>query len=204
MIQIEVGTDLLLSFLLESGSETVFPRAIIYDDAGATVATLSMSSIADGLYRVLHPGLVVGSYQVVFESFDDAGFTIPTANISRGEESVEVVDVVADRVLNASIAGRTANGTFGRALALAGAHAGHNSVLDGGAGFSSVQNNTSNNLETCRLRVFATEAAALAATPGAADGADGEEFRMEFAGQYNSAAASAALQVLANISRTTP
>ena len=57
-----------------------------------------------------------------------------------------------------------------------------NSVLDGGAGFASVQYNASKELTAARRRVFADEVAAAAATPGAADDVDGEIARYLFVG----------------------
>lgn len=52
-----------------------------------------------------------------------------------------------------------------------------NSVTDGGFGFPSIQRDSGKRLLTLRRRVFASKAAAIAATLGAADNADGEIFR---------------------------
>jgi len=108
---------------------------------------------------------------------------------------------VENAVWDAAKTGHIASGSLGEALTLAAAHAGVDVVLDGGAGNPSVQHDADNNLTTARLRAFASEALASAATLGAADGADGELRRFDVSASYANGNASPTIKVLTDMVR---
>ena len=108
---------------------------------------------------------------------------------------------VENAVWDAAKTGHIAAGSLGEAVTLAAAHAGVDVVLDGGAGFSSVQIDADNNLIGARLRAFGSSALANAATLGAADGADGELKRFDVTANYVNGNATPTVKVLTDMVR---
>ena len=134
-----------------------------------------------GLYQVNWTA-TLGQFSAKYLTYIDAGHTTQ-ANYEPALSRVRILDAEteAQRVWLVEMADVVAAGTQGEALAAVAGHAGRNTVLDGGAGIADVVHDVTNNqLQSARLRVFATKAAADAATLGAADGADGELFRLVF------------------------
>lgn len=78
-----------LSMLASNGLSTLFGRARIYDKNALLVDTVSLNHIVDGLYSGLYTPTVEGVYGVVYQFFDDIGFTVP----SDFERKIEVLDV---------------------------------------------------------------------------------------------------------------
>jgi len=108
---------------------------------------------------------------------------------------------VENAVWDAAKTGHIAAGSLGEAVTLAAAHAGVDVVLDGGAGFASVQIDADNNLIGARLRAFGSSALANAATLGAADGADGELKRFDVTANYVNGNATPTVKVLTDMVR---
>ena len=84
------------------------------------------------------------------------------------------ISAVPGAVLDETLAGHLAPGTVGHALLTGLGVPQQNVLLDGGAGHAEIVYSADGLMTTSRLRIFATPAAAIAATPGAADGADSE------------------------------
>lgn len=101
------GENIVLTTKLPDKRETVFPRATIEDNAGSTVAMLTLDHDANGKYKkTLTPSPLPGSYDVTIEYFKDAAFTKPYRIYNdieysfRIEDIQETITTEADRVID--------------------------------------------------------------------------------------------------------
>lgn len=176
-----VGDSVLLELQLDDRLPGLFPQVTLYTSTGAVEATLDLLDRGAGLYQVNWPA-VLGQFSAVFLTYTDAAHTT-LANYDPAISRVRILDAEAEaqRVWLVETADVVTAGTQGEALAAMAGHAGRHTVLDGGAGVPDIVHDVTNNqLQSARLRVFASKAAADAATLGAADGADGELLRLVF------------------------
>lgn len=204
LVRGRVGEALLLNLRLQSETAGLFPQVTLTDDTGATVTTIDMTDIGGGLYQAEWASPTLGQFEAGYLTYTDAAHTTRSNDLAGGDD-VLITDASADAglVWERQQADHVTDGSFGQAMALVAGHAGKNAVLDGGPGQPNVPHNVSNNLISCRLRVFATAAQAAAATLGAADGADGEILRTTFdSANYVAGSLTATPQVLANFLRT--
>jgi hypothetical protein len=174
------GEALLLELQLADEVAGLFPRVTIYSSAGAIQAgPIDLADRGGGLYQVEWLVPVAGQFSARYLTYSDALHTTRTMH-EPGLDSVRIDDraldavVIAAAVWDAAMAAHSTDGSFGLALISAANDAGVFVLWDGGAGTPNASYNANNNLTSGRSRIFPNLAARDAATPGAADGADGE------------------------------
>ena len=143
MIEAVISQPLLLELALTDGVSSKFPRAKVYTDIGALVATIDLPHIASGLYQGTWTPSTTGQFNVHYTVFSDAGHTIADVTYER------VADHVLVRALDQDLAFRKLLG-----------HHGENTRDD------VLTYDANNRPLTFRRRVFASKAAALASTAG--------------------------------------
>lgn len=191
MLEVETNATVLLELSLADGDATKFPRARIYNSAGTEQtgapfnSPVDLSHVANGLYQATTTAAAAaGKFSVHYVTYQDAGHTTVSNKFARVGEDLRVVTPIANQVFDAPSASHVVVGSIGEALIFMAGNAGKHSLLDGGSGFANVQQSSNNQLTSARLRIFASAAARAAATPGAADGADGELKRIDMTGSY--------------------
>ena len=133
----------------------------------ADVATSSREAEADAATRA-------GTNQTEHDATQAQIAALPTP---------PTASAIADSVLEELVLDHhTVAGSLAEYLVKAVGVAQENTVIDGGAGAAEIVYDTTPFALTSRLRIFATPAEATAATPGAADGADGEIARVTYTG----------------------
>lgn len=121
---VDLGDPIRLRLQLFDGATGLFPRAVIYNEAGAPVAgsPFALTHLAGGLYQsdAFVPG-VVGQYDASFTVYTDAGFITESSLYAR---ALEVFDVraaaaaldpaqVASAVWDAQTSAHVVAGSFG-------------------------------------------------------------------------------------------
>jgi len=85
-IPVDVGDPIRLRLQLFNGASTLFPRAAIYDEAGASVtgSPFALTHLAGGLYEndAFIP-LLAGQYDASYVVYTDAAFTIESSLYAR-------------------------------------------------------------------------------------------------------------------------
>jgi len=114
------GQPAVLALQLSDGAVDQFPRAFIYR-AGALETTVALTHVAQGLYQGPWTPAAAEPYEVIYLVYMDAPRTIESLLYERTAEewqpSVVVSLDVADKVLDEMLAGHTAVGSVGEALA---------------------------------------------------------------------------------------
>lgn len=93
MLSVVVGEDVVLDLALADGDTGSFPQAIVYNSAGAVVATVNLSHVADGLYQGTFLGAdnsVLGIFAAHFIVYQDPGHTITANKYDRVSEDLVV------------------------------------------------------------------------------------------------------------------
>lgn len=85
------GGNLLLELLIQDGNAALFPRAFVYDSAGAQItgSPFALTHLANGLYRATTGVVADGYYTAVYIPYSDAGFTV-LAPYKRATDTFEV------------------------------------------------------------------------------------------------------------------
>lgn len=91
MIQGFVEDSLLLELMLADGDTGMFPRATVYNDAGALQATIDLTHVALGLYQGLWTSPTAGHFSVAFVVYSNSGHTTVSNKYDRTAEHVLVV-----------------------------------------------------------------------------------------------------------------
>lgn len=130
----------------------VFPRAFIYNQAGALVGTSDLASISGGLYGATVVFGTEGYYSIVYVTYSDAGHTIVNNTYDREAEQVEVTKDAPDAVWDALINDHLISGSTGEAVAIIRGLLQHNYILD------ETDYNSKGLLIGGRIRVFRTKA----------------------------------------------
>jgi hypothetical protein len=95
----EVGENLILSLKLFDDDGTKFVRAKVYDPSGSLIYTQAMPHIQEGLYQDnSNPMTGVACLTAVYQVFDDAGFTIESANYLDAHEVFRLDDSLLTNV----------------------------------------------------------------------------------------------------------
>lgn len=80
------GEVVQLSITLEDGATTLFPKASVINAAGATVAAISLTHIAFGMYQGNHTVLSSAQFTVVYEVFSNVGRTVLASGRSKDQD----------------------------------------------------------------------------------------------------------------------
>lgn len=157
----EVGVDTVLLKVVKTGYAEVHTEKDM-DVAQGSDVTNAVTTINATVVGALNATLAaIAAAQGAIETHFDLGLSITNGAIVALQATVDANQALLKRLL--------------------GMH-GDNSLLDGGAGFPNVQYNVRRLMTGARLRVFADASALAAATPGAADGANGEIYRWSMSG----------------------
>ncbi len=95
MIEAVTGASLVLELVLADGSTTRFPRATVYDSAGALHATVNLTHVATGLYQGSYTPAVAGHFSAIFIVYTDAGHTTVANQYDREAEHILVRGALA-------------------------------------------------------------------------------------------------------------
>ena len=74
-----------LSLLASDGRTDLYAQCTIYDDAGSTVSTETLTHVDQGLYTVQHTPTTAGYFSLVYDFFFDPAFTISAGYQKQGE-----------------------------------------------------------------------------------------------------------------------
>ena len=143
MIEAVVGQALRLELSLTDRVTTRFPRAIVYNELNAAIATIDLAHVADGLYAGSWTPTTTGQRSIHYTTFSD----VPRTSVDATYESV--VDHLVVRALDQDVSFQKILGHLGENI--------RDDVLTYDA---------NNRPLTFRRRLFATKAAAMASTPG--------------------------------------
>lgn len=158
MVVTTPGSVVSLSYLLEDGDVTKFPRAFVFDTAQTLLTSVDLVHTFSGRYTGSYttpssPGV----FTVQYASFVDAARTVPDLVHGQGEDRI----VTQPSVWDLDRSGAGVPGSYGEALkVILGVAAKTNYRIDqmvyAANGF----------LDSARLRIFADAAAASSSTPG--------------------------------------
>lgn len=159
-----VGSPVLVELVLDDRAGGKFPRARIIDSTGAQIGTpllLVGAPAWTGLYQAEWASPVAGQFSVVFEVYEDAGFTIQSDYVPTVEH-LRVLDPndAISSLLDAPLAGHLTAGSVGEALKIA--------FADGGGAVrdDAITYDANDRPLTLRRRIFPDAATAAASTPG--------------------------------------
>jgi hypothetical protein len=91
MIHGFVDDDLLLELMLGDGDTGMFPRATVYNAAGALQATIDLTHTALGLYQGVWANPTAGHFSVALVVYSNAGHTTVSNKYDRTAEHVLIV-----------------------------------------------------------------------------------------------------------------
>lgn len=143
MIEGVLGESLVLGLGLSDGAVDKFPRAEVYDGAGALVATVDLVHAANGMYRAAYAPAAAGRFSVHLRVYSDAPRTTIAGQYERVLEDLTV------RAISQDVA-------FAKILG----HLGEN-VRDDVLTYDANKRPL-----TFRRRIFASKGDAIASTPG--------------------------------------
>ncbi len=95
MLSLPLGQASPIRAQAADGNIGLYPRVLIYDDAGAVAATLGLAHVALGLYTSSWTPATAGLYTMQSQFFSDAGHTVD-AGYDRGAEEIHVTSMAAD------------------------------------------------------------------------------------------------------------
>lgn len=172
------GSTVRLSMTLDDyASSGVYPRARVYNEAsGLLIATVDLSHVAFGRWESTYalPAAPGGSYIVHYAVYSDAGHTVLSTRYAGDQDRIlsNFQMIWNELRANSGVAG-----SYGQAIkVMLGITAKANMRID------KTTYDANGFLETARIRIFETAAAATSATVDALDGVDGEIWRVDLAG----------------------
>lgn len=74
-IEVVLGSAARLGLEITDGSNSLFPRATIYNGGPVPLATVDLANVSLGLYRGLWTPPYAGAFDIVYRVFSDAGHT---------------------------------------------------------------------------------------------------------------------------------
>lgn len=100
-----IGEDMHLTLVAGDGNTNLYPRALIFDEAGTPtpIATLDMEHVAEGYYRSTLPFNVATSekFVAIIKIYEDPARTIESSSYTRAEQII-VSDFIPQGLVGSS------------------------------------------------------------------------------------------------------
>lgn len=91
-LEATLNEPVTLAVQTTDGNAALFARALLYNDLGALVTTISLPAITGGLYQAQYVPGTLGYFATVYETFLDSLFTMPSGY----EIQAETLEVSVD------------------------------------------------------------------------------------------------------------
>lgn len=98
MLQIFLGSNLLIPLQLSGGETTQYPQVLIYNSLGALLSTNNMTHISSGLYSYTWTPSSKGNYTAVFKIYTDVGHITLSTDYGIISDDIIVLEDLEDEV----------------------------------------------------------------------------------------------------------